>query len=64
MEAQVALLLCILGSGVSHPPLDNWPDLNSIGMVIKPVISSFDIVDRCKVNEKEISMSVRLVSGL
>ena len=56
-------LICVVGSGVSHLPLDNttqilcavearpvgWSVKPSITMVITPVTSSFGSVGRCQV---------------
>lgn len=63
-------LICVVGSGVSHFPLDNnpqilkrgskvrwveWPIQHSDNRVSKPVTSGFDSVGRCKVPlEKKI----------
>ncbi len=67
---------CIVGSGVSHLPLDNtpyilygvqvrgvcWPMKHSNTMVIEPAFGTFGSVDRCRVLlENEISISIKLV---
>ncbi len=63
-------LICIVGSGVSHLPLDNnvvqvrrvcWPIKHSNTMVIEPAFGTFGSVGRCQVLlENEISISINL----
>ncbi len=49
-------LICIVGSGVSHLPLDNTP-------AFEPALGTFGSVGRCQVLlENEISISIKLVS--
>ncbi len=67
-------VICIVGSGVSHLPLDKilygvqvrrvcWPIKHSNTMVIEPAFGTFGSVGRCQVLlEKEISISIKLVS--
>ncbi len=70
-------VICIVGSGVSHLPLDNtpyilygvqvrrvcWPIKHSDTMVIEPAFGSFGTVGSCQVLlENEISISIKLVS--
>ncbi len=82
MEAQVSLtvglqLICIVGSGVSHPPLDQYPIDSLWGsgqasllanqahqqLVIEPAFGTFGSVGKCQVLlENEISISIKLVS--
>ncbi len=69
-------VICIVGSGVSHLPLDNtpyilygvqvrrvcWPIKHSNIMVIEPAFVTFGSVCRCQVLlENEISISIKLV---
>ncbi len=66
-------VICIVGSGVSHLPLDNspyilygvqvrrvcWPIKHSNTMVIEPAFGTFGSVGRCQVLlENEISISI------
>ena len=82
MEAQVCFdrglkLICVVGSGVSHLPLDNttqilcgaqvrpvgWSVKPSNTMVSTPVPRRFGSLRRCQVLlEKEISISIKLVN--
>ncbi len=70
-------VICIVGSGVSHLPLENtpyilygvqvrqvcWPNKNIKTMVIEPAFGKFGSVGRCQVLlENEISISIKLVS--
>ncbi len=64
-------IICNVGSGVCHLPLDNWvqvrrvcwPIKHSNTMVIEPAFGSFGSVGRCQVLlENEISISIKLVS--
>ncbi len=65
-------LICIVGSSVSHLPLDIygvqvrrvcWPIKHSNTMVIEPAFGTFGSVGRCHVLlENEISISIKLVS--
>ncbi len=70
-------VICIVGSGVSHLPLDNtpyvlygvqvrqvyWPIKHSNTMVIEPAFGTFGSVGRCQfLLENEISISIKLVS--
>ncbi len=70
-------VICIVGSGVSHLPLDNtpqiiygvqvrrvyWPIKHSNTMVIEPAFGTFGSVGRCQVLlENEISISINLVN--
>ncbi len=71
-------VICIVGSGVSHLPLDNtpyilygvqvrrvcWPIKHSNTMAIEPAFGTFGSVGRCQVLlENEISISIKLVSS-
>ncbi len=70
-------VICIVGSGVSHLPLDNtpyilygvqvrrvcWPIKHSNTMLIEPAFGTFGSVGRCQfLLENEISISTKLVS--
>ncbi len=71
-------VICIVGSDVSHLPLDNdpydplcgvqvrrvcWPIKHSNTMVIEPAFGTFGSVGRCQVLlENENSISIKLVS--
>ncbi len=70
-------VICIVGSGVSHLPLDNtpqilygvqvrrvcWPIKHSNTMVIESAFGTFGSLSRCQVLlENEISISIKLVS--
>ncbi len=70
-------VICIVGSGVSHLPLNNtlyifyvvqvrqvyWPIKHSNTIVIEPAFGTFGSVGRCQVQlENEISISIKLVS--
>ncbi len=70
-------VIYIVGSGVSHLPLDNtpeilygvqlrrvfWPIKHSNTMVIEPAFGTFGSVGRCQVLlENEISIFIKLVS--
>ncbi len=70
-------VICIVGSGVTHLPLDNtpyilygvqvrqvcWPIKNSNTMVIKSAFGTFGSMGRCQVLlENEMSISIKLVS--
>ncbi len=70
-------VICIVGSGVSHLPLDNtpyilygvqvrrvfWPIKHSYTVVVEPAFGTFGSVGRCLVLlENEISISLKLVS--
>ncbi len=67
-------VICIVGSGVSHLPLDKilygvqvsrvcWPIKHSNTMVIEPAFGTFGSVDRCQnLLENEISIFIKLVS--
>ncbi len=71
-------VICIVGSGVSHLPLDNipkilygvqvrrfcWPIKHSNTMVIEPAFGTFGSVGWCQVLlENEICISIKLVSS-
>ncbi len=70
-------VICIVGSGVSHLPLDNtpyilygdqvrlvcWPIKHRNTRVIELAFGTFSTVGRCQVLlENEISISIKLVS--
>ncbi len=66
-------VIYIVGSGVSHLPLDNtpeilygqlcWPIKHSNTMVTESALGTFGSVGRCQVRlENEISISIKLVS--
>ncbi len=70
-------VICIVGSGVSHLPLDNtpeilygvqvrrvcWPIKHSNTMVIEPAFGTFGSVGRCQILlGNEISIIIKLVS--
>ncbi len=72
-------VIYIVGSGVSHLPLDNtsyildgvqvrrvcWPIKHSNTMVIEPVFDTFGSVGRCHVLlENEISISIKLEGSM
>ncbi len=69
-------VICIVGSGVSHLPLDNtpyilngvqvrrvcWPIKQNNAIVIEQTFGSFGSKGRCQVQlENEISISIKLV---
>ncbi len=64
------LVICIVGSGVSHLPLDKvqvrlvcWPIKHSNTILIEPAFDTLGSVGRCQVLlENEISISIKLVS--